>query len=58
MFWLWDYVSIRCYEVINGIIINLDIFLLKKLGWNIIDWLLWFFSWWICIAVYLLKGNF
>lgn len=58
MFWLWDYVSIRCYEVINGIIINLDIFLLKKLGWNIIDWLLWFFSWCICIAVYLLKGNF
>ena len=55
--WLWDDVSTNCYEVINGITINLDITSIKKLGWNIIDWSLCFSSWQIPTAAHLSKGN-
>ena len=55
--WLWDDVSTNCYEVINGITINLDITSIKKSGWNNIDWSLCFSPWQTPTAAHLSKGN-
>lgn len=55
--WLWDHISTKCYEVINSITINLDITLINKSGYSIIDRSLWSSSWWKPITVHPSKDN-
>ena len=55
--WLWDDISTNCYEIINGITINMDITSIKKQGWSITDWSLCFSSWQMPPATHLSKGN-